>query len=129
MYTLEQKQEAIDVYLQVNSMGKTIQLLGYPGVRLLTSLALRGHGNEPFASFLYRSRNPSPSHTRPLILRTLARLSIPYLRSVLPHTMYISEKPTASFSIYKDLHDGADHCGSSTAIDFYVYAAVVYPYS
>lgn len=27
MYTLEQKQEAIDVYLQVNSMGKTIQLL------------------------------------------------------------------------------------------------------
>lgn len=62
MYTLEQKQEAIDVYLQVNSMGKTIQLLGYPGVRLLTSLALRGHGNEPFASFLYRSRNPSPSH-------------------------------------------------------------------
>ena len=71
MYTLEQKQEAIDVYLQVNSMRKTIQLLGYPGVRLLTSLALRGHGNEPFASFLYRSRNPSPSHTRPLILSDL----------------------------------------------------------
>lgn len=43
MYTLEQKQEAIDVYLQVNSMRKTIQLLGYSGVRLLTSLALRGH--------------------------------------------------------------------------------------
>lgn len=33
MYTLEQKQEAIDVYLQVNSMRKTIQLLGYPGAR------------------------------------------------------------------------------------------------
>ena len=71
MYTLEQKQEAIDVYLQVNSMRKTIQLLGYPGVRLLTSLALRDHGNEPFASFLYRSRNLSPSHTRPLILSDL----------------------------------------------------------
>lgn len=33
MYTLEQKQEAIDVYLQVNSIRKTIQLLGYPGAR------------------------------------------------------------------------------------------------
>ena len=61
----------------------------------------------------------------PRDLRTPARLSIPYLRSVLPHTMYISEKPTASFNIYKDLHDGADHCGSSTAIDLYVYAAAV----
>ena len=64
----------------------------------------------------------------PRDLRTPARLSIPYRRSVLPHTMYISEKPTASFIIYKDLHDGADHCGSSTAIDLYVYAAAVYPY-
>ena len=42
--------------------------------------------------------------------------------------MYISENPTASFSIYKDLHDGADYCGSSTASDLYVYATTVYPY-
>ena len=34
MYTLEQKQEAIDVYLQVNSIRKTIQLLGYEPYRI-----------------------------------------------------------------------------------------------
>ncbi len=37
-------------------------------------------------------------------------------------------KPNCVIHIYKDLHDGADHCGKSTASDLYVYATTVYPY-
>ena len=32
MYTLEQKQLAVDTYIKMRSLRKTIQCLGYPGV-------------------------------------------------------------------------------------------------
>jgi len=63
MYTLEQKQLAVDTYLKLKSHRKTIRLLGYPGSRNTLKLWIReyennGKLNEP----QYKTRIPKYSN-------------------------------------------------------------------
>ncbi len=98
---------------------------------------VRDHEKEPSSSLLYKSKNPLPSHKRPLIRSprppqkrkstffsngfmlyfvpiSCARPSIPFRRSVLPQAMIIFETPAASESMTNHLKQPAEQrigCG------------------
>lgn len=59
MYTLEQRQFAVDIYLQLKSQRKTIRAIGYPGSRTILQQCISEYKtNGKLSKKVYKNRKP-----------------------------------------------------------------------